>query len=425
VWFESLTGFRESDVDDVAAQFVVEGTQITSRANNRVMRCGRFEVASLGDLRRRRNDVPGRAGSLRIREVVADAQRLHADRSNAGAFFQVASQFNTLEMVSPRVTPEDGIDRYERDHTQGPACAIACGAGTIFRNYLVPLDGRAGQTSDRQINCLADLAAALGVDIEMHNGYALATAEQLDAINQVLGDADEPARDAFMAHLRIGLQWHTEVTIGDTDHTVTQAYCSALPLAYVSHPEAAWAPLARLVLDAAYEASLAAALINANDTGNERVYLTLLGGGAFGNPASWILDAIERARCVFAHAPLEVTLVSYGSPNPELRRLLAPPPSWADVLFAEPPRQWGLRGDPHLWTELHARLRVEEPPATRDALGRRIHQHLLRLCGVDVATADEPVHIQRYPQAGMSGGHVHPPTWRDRLVPLLTSRFGP
>ncbi len=51
--------------------------------------------------------------------------------------FQVASQFNLLEMISPNVTPDDGIGIYENDPTQGPACAIACGAGTIYRNYLV------------------------------------------------------------------------------------------------------------------------------------------------------------------------------------------------------------------------------------------------------------------------------------------------
>ncbi|MCK5683507.1 hypothetical protein KAJ27_05280 [bacterium] len=50
--------------------------------------------------------------------------------------FQVASQFNLLEMVSPGVTPEEGVGRYEHDHTQGPACAIACGVGTIYRNYF-------------------------------------------------------------------------------------------------------------------------------------------------------------------------------------------------------------------------------------------------------------------------------------------------
>ena len=40
-----------------------------------------------------------------------------------------------MEIISPSVTPEAGIDGYETDRPQGPACAIACGAGTIYRNY--------------------------------------------------------------------------------------------------------------------------------------------------------------------------------------------------------------------------------------------------------------------------------------------------
>lgn len=48
------------------------------------------------------------------------------------ALFQVASQFNLLEMINPNITPEMGIDRYEFDRTQGPICAMSCGAETIL-----------------------------------------------------------------------------------------------------------------------------------------------------------------------------------------------------------------------------------------------------------------------------------------------------
>jgi len=62
---------------------------------------------------------------------------LHCDIENTNALFQAASQFNLLEMIVPHISPEQGVDRYENDFTQGPACAIACGAGTIYRNYFV------------------------------------------------------------------------------------------------------------------------------------------------------------------------------------------------------------------------------------------------------------------------------------------------
>ncbi|MCH9684118.1 MAG: hypothetical protein K0V04_21975 [Deltaproteobacteria bacterium] len=323
MWFETLTGFEESAVADVAEQFVVEGERMTSRANGRTMIQGRFETPSLGELR---PWSTGTGPALRVSEVVADVQMLHRDPSNAGALFQVASQFNTLEMVGPSVTPEQGIDRYETDRTQGPACAVACGAGTVYRNYLVPFADGVGQTARRQIDCLADLGVTLGNEgqrlWQMRNGYALPTEFGIHALRDRLADADEATRDRLMADIRIGMQWDTEVTLGNAGHQVTQAYCSAVPVAYSRYEAPQWEPFARLVLDAAYEATLGVALTNARATGNPRVYLTLLGGGAFGNPHEWIVAAIERALGLFAGAELEVAIVSYGRPNPRLRPLV-------------------------------------------------------------------------------------------------------
>ena len=79
-------------------------------------------------------------------------------------------------------------------------------------------------------------------------------------------------------------------------------------------PDAAWRPFARLILDAAYEACFLAARRIAAETGDNRLFLTRLGGGAFGNPDGWISGAIARAFKIGAAAGLDVTLVSYGAP---------------------------------------------------------------------------------------------------------------
>ena len=42
-WFEELAGFREATVASVAERFDVDGEWLTSRANGRRMRHGRFE----------------------------------------------------------------------------------------------------------------------------------------------------------------------------------------------------------------------------------------------------------------------------------------------------------------------------------------------------------------------------------------------
>jgi hypothetical protein len=423
MWFTRLTGFDERTTPEVAGQFELDGEWITSRANGRRMRAGRFEMPTLAELRSRRQ--PHWDGhALELDQVVADAQSLAADPASAGATFQVASQFNMLEMIGPEVTPEAGVDGYEHDHTQGPASAIACGAGTIFRNYLVQIDGQLGQTADRQLNGLADLAGALNVDIEVRNGYALPTDSQLRQIGNRLENADESVRDELMGHLRVGIQWNTEVTIADGGHAVTQVYCSALPVAYTSHATAAWEPFARLVLDAAYEATLATALLNAEETGNGELYLTLLGGGAFGNPVAWILNSIRRATRVYASESLHVHVVSYGTRRADVDAIIDEAPSWAHPLFAEGPHQWGLRGDPHLWRELTAALAAHPKPSTRAECEALLTREWNRLTGVDLAsTTEEAVRIQRYPTSGMSGGFISPPTWRDRLIPMLLERF--
>jgi hypothetical protein len=92
--------------------------------------------------------------------VRGDVRHMHQTPENAGALFQVASQFNLLEMVSPTVTPEDGVTRYQHDRTPRPAphpsrlarfahsrlrttarCTIAAGAATIYRNYFASVGG--------------------------------------------------------------------------------------------------------------------------------------------------------------------------------------------------------------------------------------------------------------------------------------------
>jgi hypothetical protein len=74
---------------------------------------------------------------------------------------------------------------------------------------------------------------------------------------------------------------------------VSQAFCSALPVARV--PSALWEKFALLVLEAAYEATMWAAVLNAQRGVSNVVFLTLLGGGAFGNRGRWIDAAMRQA----------------------------------------------------------------------------------------------------------------------------------
>jgi len=153
-WFEKLTGFRERDWIGTRKLLTLDGSRLISRTNDASYGIGDFELISLGKLREQCLALNPVKGTAKLNIEVGDVRRMHQLRANQGALFQVASQFNMLEMVGPSVTPEDGVTIYENDHTQGPACAIAAGAATIYRNYFLPINGASGQTATRQVDVI-------------------------------------------------------------------------------------------------------------------------------------------------------------------------------------------------------------------------------------------------------------------------------
>jgi hypothetical protein len=219
-WFEKLTGFREGGYDETRAKLKVEGRQLQSLVNGKSYGIGELEVVSLRALRERAQASGGLAGRLKASVVTGDVRQMHRLPENADALFQVASQFNMLEMTGPGVTPENGVTIYQHDHTQGPACAIAAGAATIYRNYFAPVGGSHGQAADRQLDGLADLGDALSEAMnqpvgslwKMRNGYALCTSTGLDAISTLLGKMSPDQVDALRGKLCIGIHSDVEVT---------------------------------------------------------------------------------------------------------------------------------------------------------------------------------------------------------------------
>ena len=325
-WFEQITGFPESDYDTTQSRLCVQDGQLIAEHPSRTRAVGQFEIPSLAELRQRVAEAPNpNPGRLRFSAITADAGDLHRDPANAQALFQVASQFNALEMVGPSVTPEHGVSRYANDLTQGPACAIAAGAATIWRNYLMPLEGGIGQREGRQVDTLRDLGTELGNQAgelwQMRNGYALCSEAGLGQIDKRLASADAHERQRLSGMLRIALHWDVEVTQADEALLVSQAFCSALPCSYSQVPLARWERFARLVLEAAYEATLLAGMLNWRRTGNPVVYLTRLGGGAFGNAEGWIFDAFAEAVRRYADCGLDVRLVCFGAVPEAYKRL--------------------------------------------------------------------------------------------------------
>jgi len=353
-WFSKLFGFSETNyaeakrwlqlvsADEERNRGPGRPDELLSLPNGARFVVGRFGTPSLAELR-----AHGRAagdslrGRLRVSNELGDVAGKHEASENRLATFQVASQFNCLEMVDPHVVPENGVTQYETDRTQGPACAIACGAATVFRNYFVPIRGEEGQTSDRQIDNLADISNVIGnvpagTLFQVRNGYMMANEQQLLALNRGLQELSAAGGvDEVRAALRVGLQDDAQVTssnwgknlVKDAEQRVTQVFGSALPVSYNSNTlSASWEPFARLVLEACYEATLWAAVLAARRHqgahGSKRVFLTAIGGGAFGNETDWIIQAMQRALELFRDYDLDVRIVSYTGPvDAGLRKL--------------------------------------------------------------------------------------------------------
>ncbi|CAK4648168.1 hypothetical protein LEN26_017628 [Aphanomyces euteiches] len=334
-WFQVLFDFREREYDyaDFQDLFeVVQKTTLRSKMNDKTYQVGTFECLSLEDLRDA-GAATAVAGQSTLRHIAAgDVFLMHCDPDNKHALFQAASQFNCLEFVSPNRVPENGVTCYANDMTQGPACAIAAGPATVYRNYFAEVGGQIGQTRDNQINNLDTIEDLIDNEthnfFEVYNGYTDSTKGQLSPLNAMI--EDEAMRAKLAKALKIGVHWDVEVPFVDrytaadnSDQIVSQAFCSAISVGYSSAPASAWAPFAQLVLDASYEATLWAAVVNYHKTGCNKVFLTALGGGVFGNRSEWIVDAIAKSVRAVANCGLDIVLVHYRRVDPVMQDRVA------------------------------------------------------------------------------------------------------
>ena len=146
MWLKNLIGFNESK-EAIYKNITLKDGVLKSKVNNKSYHYGTLETPTLKELREEVAKSNSKKDKLKLQAIQADVKVLHLDKNNENTLFQVASQFNLLEMVRANVSPEEGIDIYEYDKTQGPVCAICCGAGTIYRNYFVELDGQVGQSA--------------------------------------------------------------------------------------------------------------------------------------------------------------------------------------------------------------------------------------------------------------------------------------
>jgi hypothetical protein len=383
-WFTNVFGFEET-----AANFAThkdsfhvkknpkptESEHILMTVKGTEIDVGVFRYRSVEELLKVASDNPSARSvfgfdsttNLKYLTMTSPAHTVHMNPSYSGSIFQVASQFNALEMAGPELTPQNGITNYWNDKTQGPACAMVCPFGTLYRNYFCMPDTGGNQPEDKSVNGNPQTGTATGgtdpgnnqintltelmkidvcfKDLRFQNGYIFVNNKsQLDAINNYLSTPENFWK--AMTAIKYVIQEDTPVVnLSDgkiLDHNVSQIYCSAYPVAYSTNPPTMppgstsggvsdtlakdYELLSSMILHAVYYSTLAYAVTRITpDETRKKVFLTKVGGGAFGNDDLLIDNAIYNAVRHFTAYPIDVYIVDYKNPttiiDPEVKPL--------------------------------------------------------------------------------------------------------
>jgi hypothetical protein len=321
-FFEAEFGVKEQAYPKFAQHFTYDATRMILKSDGlkHEFYVGQFDILSVAALREQLGDPSAHstAGVMSFQHIVGEAYALHVNPANENAVFQVASQLNCLEMIHPKNKPEHGITIYQADCTQGPACARACPSGSVYRNYCVG----GGQGGGNQVDCAQGLAELLDNHLpenqywKVQNGYLMPTSKnKMEDLAKILSP-DQPLAKNALGASRVGVHWSTDTAldVNGRSQKVTQVFCSAAPVSYTSKVSNTknWEPLAQVLLDAAYDATLAVSAILARDRKTRvTVYLTLVGGGVFGNETEWIVMALQRALLRYQSASIDVKLVHF------------------------------------------------------------------------------------------------------------------
>ena len=301
---ERLIGFSDSRVGYPRTKQLLQfdGRSVRSIENGRTFDIGEFEYVTLEELRTRveamnseeSNTDFGTPNHVSHNDPVKeDVQAYMRNPDFNNALFQVASQFNLLEMGHYTMKPEHGVDVYWRDPTQGPACARATIGATLFRNYFVEHEGKQGQTADRQINGLRDILSHLGIfeseSYRYENGYVRLSKGDLLHGSAKLEQLSNEERFELLGKLSVGIHWGCQVNDEERglDQRVSLILCSGLPLGSYRRPGVTMADaeaLGRLVQDGMQEATVLAGVLNQSKFGSSKVVLTKLSHGVSATP---------------------------------------------------------------------------------------------------------------------------------------------
>lgn len=327
-WFEHIFGAAENPKSINSQLECIENEDgialIHSKINDKTYQAGNFQVRTVSSFQ----DLKPRGGGklsvlqgeyFRGKSInPADILACQSIAENNGATFLAASNFNCLEFVSSYGSATHGVTNYIYDCTQGPYCAIATAASIVYRNYFVKHDGVVGQL-EKEVELLKN------TPIEVTHGYPSIEESEIDRLKSLdfnWGNYDNfPVgvhRDCQVTMTR-GNNGFVEVVDKQIVHHV---YAAALNFAGSVTINKFTKEIGQHLLTAEYRATVLAAwensLLHPELPGSNKLYLTLLGGGVFGNPYEMIFESILSNLDVIVDSGLEVIIVFYYTPNKDL-----------------------------------------------------------------------------------------------------------
>ncbi len=307
---------------------------LKNKSTDKLFRAGKFTVLSIGKLRELTSSASSSTpGSFNVIEALSplgksyykyvDIGANQADIQNRDAVFQIASNFNTLELTSSGDSMSN-IVGYVYDTTQGPFASISAAPGLILRHYYMfynsntnpiawqqyAIIGRLWQKNDalKQLNLLGN------TDIPIVNSYVSFAYREPEDVNNF-----------SVKNIQVGWHERIQVTSGfmpnTSKHTlidnpqqiINQVFTAAVDFGsnftYKGSPKAI--QIAQAIQDTAYEGTIRVAYAY----GKKKVILTLIGGGVFANELAWIAFAIEKMEQFITESGLDVTLIIFDGNN--------------------------------------------------------------------------------------------------------------
>ncbi len=290
-WFKRVTGINENEWD----------YQLESLP--KIVGLGQFQTLSCTQL----IDLCGQMSTNYLPQFQIISRRQFQDHEyfdtsslqvNASprTMFQVASNFNCLEVGSHRTNPFNGsyLTRLMSDSTQGPSAAGGAGFGAILR---------LAYHRQKPINLLENTS--------------------LNPVNGKL-DVIEPLQTSIMMLVKVGL--HTDVQATFERNGLNRCtWYSGGPLIDQVYVSTAIYPsdinATQELLNSAYVGTYLSAIYRQSP----RLVLTLVGGGCFCNPIQLIVNAIAYAHHtlgLYLAQGCQVELPIYDHESPEIIELL-------------------------------------------------------------------------------------------------------